>query len=84
MISNRKHRPTVAMSVMTSASSTRTPRFCSIRSSRTSKPGDEHADGERNVEQQIERDRRSDHLGEIARGDRDLAEHPSAMATGRG
>ena len=38
MISNRKQSPTVAMSVMTSASSTRTPRFCSVSSSSTSKP----------------------------------------------
>ena len=38
MISKRKQRPIVAISVMTSASSTRTPRFCSDSSSSTSKP----------------------------------------------
>ena len=76
MISKRKQSPTVAMSVMTSASRTRTPRFCSVQQQQHVEAGEEHADGERDVEQQVERDRRADHLGEVAGGDRDLAEDP--------
>ena len=76
MISNRKHRPIVAISVMTSASSKRTPRFWSESSSSTSSPVMSTPIGSGRSEQQVERDRRSDHLGEVARGDGDLAEHP--------
>jgi hypothetical protein len=38
--------------------------------------GDDHAELERNAEQQIEPDRGPDHLGQIGRADRDLAHHP--------
>ena len=38
--------------------------------------GDDHADLERNAEQQIEPDRRADHLGEVGRADRDLGQQP--------
>ena len=38
--------------------------------------GDQHADLERNAEQQIEPDRGADHLGEIGGADRDLGQHP--------
>ncbi len=31
---------------------------------------------ERNAEQEVQGDRRADHFGEVARGDRDLADHP--------
>ena len=37
---------------------------------------DEHAPGQRNVEEQIERDGGADHLGEVAGRDGDLAQHP--------
>ena len=75
-ISNRKHRPTDAMSVMTSASRTRTPRFCSASSSRTSKPVTSTPTASGMMEQQVQRDRRADDLGQVARGDGDLAEDP--------
>ena len=38
--------------------------------------GDEDADGQRNNEQQFQRDGRADHFGEIAGGDGDLAADP--------
>ena len=37
---------------------------------------DQHADFERNAEQQIEPDRRADHLGKVGGADRDLRQHP--------
>ena len=37
---------------------------------------DQHPDLERNPEQQVEPDRRSDHLGEVGRADCDLRHHP--------
>ena len=41
------------------------------------------ADDERHVEEQIERDRGADHLGEVAGGDGDLADHPEEPDDGR-
>ena len=38
--------------------------------------GDDHADLERNMKQQVEPDRGADHLGQISRGDRDLRRQP--------
>ena len=38
--------------------------------------GDQHADLERNAEQQIEPDRGADHLGKVGGADRDLRQHP--------
>ena len=37
---------------------------------------DHHAEEERDVEQELEPDRRPQHLGEVARDDRDLAQQP--------
>ena len=41
---------------------------------------DEHADLERNAEQQIESDRRADHLGKIGGADGDLRQQPQHVA----
>jgi hypothetical protein len=76
IISNRKQSPTVAMSVMTSASRMPNAAVLKHQEQQDVEPGDEDAHGERDVEQQIERDRRSDDFGQIAGGDGDLAEHP--------
>ena len=38
--------------------------------------GEQHADEQRNVEQQVEADGRAQHFGQIAGGDGDFAEHP--------
>ena len=45
--------------------------------------GDGDAPDQRDAEQQIERDRGADHLGEVAGGDRDLAEDPEHEADRR-
>ena len=42
--------------------------------------GDEDADLERNAEDQIEADRRADHLGEVRRADRQLRQRPQRPA----
>ena len=42
--------------------------------------GDEHAELERNAEQQIEPDRGADHLGEVGGADGDLGQHPQHVS----
>ena len=43
-------------------------------------PGDEHAVEERNVEEQVQRDGRADHFGQVAGGDGDLGADPQRIA----
>ena len=43
--------------------------------------GEDDADLERNAEQQIEADRRADHLGEVGGADGELGQHPERLAT---
>ena len=45
--------------------------------------GDRDAHGERDPKEQIEGDRGADHLGEVAGGDGDFAQHPEAKGDGR-
>ena len=74
--SNRKHSPMVAISTITSASSQRNPFVCRKSTTSTSNAVSTTPTVIGNVKEQIERDRRADHLGEIARGDRRLADDP--------
>ena len=46
---------------------------------KTSTRGDDDADLERDAEQEVEADRRADHLGEVGGDDRDLGEEPEPI-----
>ena len=70
-----KQTPMVAMSVMTSASISGT-LLLQIKDGQHVGARDDATPDQRNAEEQLQRDGRADHLGQIARGDGDFAENP--------
>ena len=63
-------------SVTMKASTQRKPSVLQPQDQEHVERGDDHADLERNAEQQIEADRGADHLGEVGGADGDLGEQP--------
>src|SRR5882724_2937157 len=69
-----------AMAICTAKHAAITPSIATTKASIQRKPnvgrGDDHADLERNMKQEIEADGGADHLGQISGGDRDLRRQP--------
>ena len=60
----------------------RMPKLWSQSSSSVSSAGEQHAGQQRNVEQQVERDGRAQHFGQVAGRDGDFAEDPQRDVDG--
>ena len=74
--------PMVAISVTTSASTRRKPLFCGKRISSDVGAGDNAAPDQRYAEKQLQPDGRTDNLGQVAGGNRYLAQDPKKATVG--
>ena len=75
-----KQTPIVTTSEMTKASSQRNPLVLQQQDQQHVERGKTDAPDQRDSEQQVQRDGRADYLGQVARRDRDLAQHPQHEA----
>jgi hypothetical protein len=82
--SMQKQTAITVISARIKASMVRMPKLWNHSSSSVSAPVSNHADQQRNVEQQVERDGRAQHFGQVAGRDGDFAQHPQRQVTGRG
>ena len=72
----RSRPPITAISARMKASMVRMPKLWNQSSSSVSAAVSSTPDEQRNVEQQVEPDGRAQHLGQVAGGDGDFAQHP--------
>ena len=75
-ISSPKQTPMTPIREMTSASTSRKPFCCRKQNQQNVQRGQAHAPQQRNVKQQVQRDGRTDDLGQVAGGNRDLGADP--------
>ena len=74
-----KQTAMIAISESTNASITRMPSRVNHSNKQRVGGGQEHAREQRDMEQQVQSDGGAQHFGQIAGGDRDLAQHPQRV-----